>query len=112
MAFALTVGWAGGNAVVGWHAVQARGPGVFHAMLFAGAPFGKWQATVHVGGVVSVGQAKVPPAVVVPPANTYGLANPNVPPSVWHVLQAKVLRCLVWTSAPGQNRPVESSAAD
>ena len=81
VASALTGGWAAGSAVAAWHSVQARGRGASHATAFAGAPFGKWQATVQVGGAVAVRTTSVPPAVVVPPVNVYGTSKPKVAPS-------------------------------
>ncbi len=105
VAFADTAGWPEGSAGVAWHSTHASGPGVSQATLFAGAPFGKWQATVHVVGVVAVRGVIVPPAVVVPPVNVYGTSKPNVAPVGWQVLHANRFRCRVWTPVSGQPAP-------
>src|SRR5512139_789584 len=104
VAFGATAGCEGGSAAAAWHSPQASGPGVLQATLFGGAPFGKWHATVQLGGTPAT-RSIVPPAVVVPPANVYGTSNPKVAPLGWQCTQANMLRCFVWTSSPAQFAP-------
>ena len=47
---AATEGCEAGSAAGAWHSAQASGPGVVQRTLLAGAPFGKWHATVQLVG--------------------------------------------------------------